>query len=202
MNSTTPRRTVSAKGTLLNTFRANTATFKNNFCCRAPRIWNTLPAHLRNTDCSVAHFKKDLFNYYLYLTKSVYDVDTPQTFKSVCIKCHTSRPLNSLRDRVCGWFFIDVLCSFPNSVFAFPFLFFFFSFLFFVVSEVLSFMLVVLLVFFFFSGPRSGACSVNGPGLLAKFINKINKYFEWIIMMLKALCIYVIRLRDAAQCMP
>ena len=51
-------------------------------------------------------------------------------------------------------------------------------FFFFVVSEVLSFMLVVLLVFFFFSGPRSGACSVNGPGLLAKFINKINKYFE------------------------
>ena len=102
MNSTRPRRTVSAKGTLLNTFRANTATFKNNFCCRAPRIWNTLPAHLRNTDCSVAHFKKDFFNYYLYLTKSVYDIDTPQTFKSVCIKCHTSRPLNSLRDRVCG----------------------------------------------------------------------------------------------------
>ena len=191
MNSTRPRRTVSAKGTLLNTFRANTATFKNNFCCRAPRIWNTLPAHLRNTDCSVAHFKKDFFNYYLYLTKSVYDIDTPQTFKSVCIKCHTSRPLNSLLDRMCCWFFIDVLL---NSVFALAFLF-------------LSFLSIVILVscitnFLFFSGPRSGACSVSDPGLLAKFINKINKYFEWIIMMLKALCIYVIRLRDDAQCMP
>ena len=57
----------------LNTIRANTATFENSFYCRAPRIWNALPAHLWNTDCSVAHSKKDLFNNYLYLTKSVYD---------------------------------------------------------------------------------------------------------------------------------
>ena len=129
MNSTRRRRTVSSKGTLL-TMRVNTVTFENSFYCRAPRIWNTLPANLRNTDCSVAHFKKDLFKYYLYLTKSVYDVGTPQTFKGMFIKCHTSRPWISLLDRMCCWFFIDVL---PNSVFAFPFLFFFFFF--FVVSE-------------------------------------------------------------------
>ena len=48
----------------------------------------------------------------------------PQIFKSVC-KCHTSRPLNNLLDRVCCWFLIDVL---PNSVFAFPFLFLSFIF--------------------------------------------------------------------------
>ena len=120
MNSTRPRRTVSSKGTLLNTVRANTVTFENSFYCTTPRIWNTLPAHLRNTDCLVAHFKKDLFNYYLYLTKAVYDVDNPQTFKSVCIKCHISRPLNCLLDRMCCSFFIDVL---PNSGFAFAFLF-------------------------------------------------------------------------------
>ena len=71
MNSIRPRRSVFSKGTLLNMIRANTVTFENSFYCRAPRIWNTLPAHLRNTDPSVAHFKKDLFNYYLYLTKSV-----------------------------------------------------------------------------------------------------------------------------------
>ena len=35
--------------------------------------------------CSIVHFKKDLLNHYLYLTKSFYDVDTPQTFKSVCV---------------------------------------------------------------------------------------------------------------------
>ena len=53
MNSTRPRHTVSSKGTLLNTIRANTVTFENSFYCRAPRIWNTLPTHLRDTDCSV-----------------------------------------------------------------------------------------------------------------------------------------------------
>ena len=106
MNSTRPRRTVSSKGTLLNTIRANTVTFENSFYRRAPRIWNTLPAHLRNTGCSVEHFKKDLFNYYLHLTiaKSFYDIDSPQTYKSVSIKCHTSPPLNSMLDRMCCWF--------------------------------------------------------------------------------------------------
>ena len=91
------------------------------------------------------------------LSLFISDVDT-----SGRIKCHTSRPLNSLLDRMCCWFFIDVL---PNSVFAFPFLFF-------VVSKVLSFMFVVLLIVIsFFSGPRSRACFVSDPGLLAKFIN-------------------------------
>ena len=86
INSTRPRGTVSSKGTLLNTIRANTVTFENSFYRRAPRIWNTLSAHLRNTGCSVARFNKDLFNYYLHLSiaKSVYDIDTPQTFKSAC----------------------------------------------------------------------------------------------------------------------
>ena len=141
MNSTRPRCTVSSKGTLLNTIRTNIVTFANSFYCRAPRIWNTLPAHLLNTGCSVAHFKKDLFNYYLHLTiaKSVYDVDNPQTFKSVCIKCHTSPPLNSLLDRMC--------CRFLSMSSAILFLhwhFFFCRFL------VLSFLLDVLLTFFFF----------------------------------------------------
>ena len=137
---------------MLNTSRADTVTFEKSFYCKAPRIcWNTLPAHLWNTDRSVAHFKEDLFIYYLYLTKSVYDVDD------------TSRLLNSLLDRMCCSFLIDVL---PNSGFAFPLLFV-------VVSKVLSFLLVVLLIFFsFFSGPHSGAFSMSDPGLLAKFINK------------------------------
>ena len=39
MNSTWPWRTVSSKGTLLNTIRANTVTFENSFYSRAPRIW-------------------------------------------------------------------------------------------------------------------------------------------------------------------
>ena len=147
MNSTRPRCTVSSKGTLLNTIRTNIVTYANSFYCRAPRIWNTLPAHLRHTGCSVAHFKKDLFNYYLHLTiaKSVYDVDTPQTFKSVCIKCHTSPPLNSLLDRMCCWFFIDVL---RNSVFALAFLFLSFLSIVIFVRCITNFLFFFLFLFF------------------------------------------------------
>ena len=83
MYPTRPRCTNSSQGTLLNTIRANTVTFETNFYCRALRTWNTLPAHLRNVDYSVVHFKNEIFNYFLYLTKSVYDVDTPKTYKSV-----------------------------------------------------------------------------------------------------------------------
>ena len=132
MNSTKPRRTVPSKGTLLNTISANTVTPENRFYCRAPRIWNTLPAHLRNTDCSGTHFKKDLFNYYLYLTKSVYDVHTPRPLK--CIKCHTSRPLNSLLDR-CA---VDFLWMSSPNVFAFLLLFLSFPFSFFFLELVVE----------------------------------------------------------------
>lgn len=83
MRSTRPRCTDCSQGTLLNTIRANTVTFENSFNCRAPRSWNTLPAHLWNVDCSVVHFKNEIFDYYLYFTKSVYDVYTPKTYKSV-----------------------------------------------------------------------------------------------------------------------
>ena len=103
-----------------------------------------------------------LLTYYLNLTKPVYDVDTRQTFKSVCIKCHTSRPLNSLLDRMCCCFFIDVL---PNSVLAFAFLFLSFLNIVILVSCITNFLVC-------FSGTRSGACSVIYPGLLAKIINK------------------------------
>ena len=99
MNPTSPRRTDPSKGTLLNTVRANntvtantaTVTLQSSFYCRAPRTWNTLPSYL----------KRELENYYLYLTKPVYDVDTPQTNKNVCIKYHTNRPLASLLDLCC-----------------------------------------------------------------------------------------------------
>ena len=41
---------------------------------------------------------------------SLPSIATDNTFKSVCIKCHTSRPLNSLLDCICVVdFFIDVL---------------------------------------------------------------------------------------------
>ena len=142
MNSTRPRRNVFSKGTLLNTIRANTVTFENSFYCRAPRIWNTLAAHLRNTDCSVANFKKDLFNYYFYLAKSVYDVDTPQTFKSVCIKCPTSQ--SAIEQLARSYVYVVNFLSMSSPILFLHCVSFFFVF------KVLSFLLVVLLIFFSF----------------------------------------------------
>ena len=76
MNSTRPRHTVSSKGTLLNTIRANTVTFENSFYCRAPRIWNTLPTHLRNTDCSVV---------ITCISLSLFMMSTPRRPLRVCV---------------------------------------------------------------------------------------------------------------------
>ena len=76
MNSTRPRHTVSSKGTLLDTIRANTVTFENSFYCRAPRIWNTLPTHLRDTDCSVV---------ITCISLSLFMMSTPPRLLRVCV---------------------------------------------------------------------------------------------------------------------
>ena len=63
MYPTRPRRTDPLTATLLNTIRANTVTFENtekSFLLNGPKNFNTLTAHLRNVDCSVAHFKGDV----------------------------------------------------------------------------------------------------------------------------------------------
>ena len=114
-----------------------------------------------NTDCSEAHFKKDLFNYYLYLIKSVYEVDTPRPAR-VCV---LSATLAAIEQLARSFVLLIFYRSPPQFCFCIS-VFFVFS------SKVLSFLLVVLLIFFFFSRPRSGAFSVSDPGLLARFINK------------------------------
>ena len=54
----------------------------------------------------------------------------------------------------------------------------------FVVSTVLSFLLVLKLL----SGPRSGACSVSDPGVLATFINQsINQSINELKLTIKIL---------------
>ena len=85
MNSTRPRHTVSSKGKLLNTIRANTVTFENSFYCRAPRIWNTLPTHLRNTDCSVARDYSLLSVVITCISLSLFMMSTPRRPLRVCV---------------------------------------------------------------------------------------------------------------------
>ena len=86
---------------ILNIPRANTLTFQNSFYCGVPRIFNCLPPHLRKVNMSISQFKSNLLSHYRSLTELVYDVDVPQTFKTVCVKCHSCRTLSSLLVKMC-----------------------------------------------------------------------------------------------------
>ena len=86
------RRTASSKRVLFDIPKAKTVTFQNSFYSRTSRTFNTLPEYFRDNTQSIV-FKTNLRKHYLDLTLTVYDPAVPQTFKSVCIKCHMSRPL-------------------------------------------------------------------------------------------------------------
>ena len=88
--------------------RVNTLTFQNSFYNRAPRIYNSLPPQIREASVTVGQFKSYLLTYYEAMTKQIYNINTPQTFKSICVKCHSCRPLSSLVDNMC------CKCSFLN----------------------------------------------------------------------------------------
>ena len=53
-------------------------------------------SNIRDTSRSLAYFKNSLFDYYLNLLEQIYNPDNPRTFKSVCVKCHSTRSLDSL----------------------------------------------------------------------------------------------------------
>jgi hypothetical protein len=109
---TTTRMTRNAdpvNGILLNVSRCRTVSYKNNFNVRAPSVWNILPSNIRDTSRSLAYFKNSLFNYYLNLLEQIYNPDNPRTFKSVCVKCHSTRSLDSLLVRTCCWHF-SIIC--------------------------------------------------------------------------------------------
>ena len=49
----------------------NTLTFQNSFYNRAPRIYNSLPPHIREPSVTVAQFKSYLLTYYEAMTKQI-----------------------------------------------------------------------------------------------------------------------------------
>ena len=90
-------------GVSVNIPRVNTITYQNSYYNRTPRVFNSLPLriHIRGKDVTIRQFRKYLLNYYHEMTELVYDIDVPQTFKTVCVKCHNCRPLSSLVDKMC-----------------------------------------------------------------------------------------------------
>ena len=81
--------------------RVNTLTYQNSYYNRTPRIFNSLPPNIRGSDVTIGQFKSYLLKYYHKMTELVYDFEVPQTFKTVCVKCHSCRPLSSLADKMC-----------------------------------------------------------------------------------------------------
>ena len=94
-------RNETTNGVCVNIPRVNTLTYQNSFYNRTPRVINSLPPHIRGTDVTIRQFRKYLLDYYHEMTELVYDIDIPQTFKTVCVKCHTCRSLSSLVDKMC-----------------------------------------------------------------------------------------------------
>ena len=96
------RETRSASnGILLNVGKCRTVNYQNSYYIRAAKVWNTLPVDIRDTTKSVPLFKTLLRKHYIDLTSSIFNPDDPRTLKSVCVKCHTSRPLWNLLSRPC-----------------------------------------------------------------------------------------------------
>ena len=88
-------------GILLNVAKCRTVSYQTSFYIRCAKVWNNLPCCIRDITKSLASFKRALFMYYKDLTGTIYDPDDSRSFKTVCVKCHASRPLTNLSKRLC-----------------------------------------------------------------------------------------------------
>ena len=88
-------------GILLNVAKCRTVSYQTSFYIRSAKVWNNLPCCIRDITKSLVSCKRALFMYYKDLTKTIYDPDDPNSFKSVCVKCHVSHPRTNLSKRLC-----------------------------------------------------------------------------------------------------
>ena len=76
--------------------KCKTTTFQKSYFARVTRVWNCLPAHLRQPNMLLSTFKRLLRDYYLVALHICYDAEDPKTWKSVCLNCNCGRSLNSV----------------------------------------------------------------------------------------------------------
>ena len=88
-------------GIFLEIPRSRTVAYRNSFYVRAPSVWSTLPKDLRETTRSVSSFKTNLCQFYNKLLDDIFDPDDSRTYKTVCIKCHSTRSLLTLSTSSC-----------------------------------------------------------------------------------------------------
>ena len=63
------------------------------FLVRACRIWNCLVDEPDFSLVTLTSLKSILFNYYKTSLFTSFDCEDPRTFKTVCLKCNSVRPL-------------------------------------------------------------------------------------------------------------
>ena len=74
-----------------NSFRLNlcrTTSFRSSFFNRIVPLWNSLPEELKLSNSTVI-LKTKLKNHYQEKLKTVFDVDRPRTWKTICSKCRS-----------------------------------------------------------------------------------------------------------------
>ena len=74
--------------------KCKTTTYQKSFLVRACRIWNCLADELDYSLVTLTLFKSVLFNYYKTSWVTSFDCEDPRTFKTVCLKCNSVRPLS------------------------------------------------------------------------------------------------------------
>ena len=74
-----------------------------SFYIRCAKVWNNLPCYIRDITKTISETLLKLWHrlsmLYIRSTK-IYDPDSPRSFKSLCVKCHASRPLTNLSKRL------------------------------------------------------------------------------------------------------
>ena len=86
---------------LLNVPKCKRVSYQNSFCARARSVWNIPPGYIRDTSRSLDYLKNCLLRYYFNLLEHIYNPDNPRALKSVCIKCHSTWPLESISVKLC-----------------------------------------------------------------------------------------------------
>ena len=95
-------------------------TYQKSFRIRTSRIWNCLADELDLSSSTLASFKSVIFNYYKSALAVSYDCEDPRSFKSICLKCNSARPL-SRPITCCMWLQFSCIAVFFN-IFCFYFL--------------------------------------------------------------------------------
>ena len=69
--------------------------YQRSFFIRATRTWNSLPTTIRSPGINIRQFKTALQSYYLTVLRECFNEEDPRTWKTICLKCNTSRHLRS-----------------------------------------------------------------------------------------------------------